>query len=254
MMTTDVPVVRVAVVFGRKGGLSDCGAYAALHAWKRPGVELRAVAVRGPGEKTDANSEVRVDVVDAAEKDRVTQEMKAMDIVTVEADSPEAQGQFEAAFEGVQAVVSAFGNRQPGMPRFLASTSRKVVQAMKAKGVTRLVQLSSFGIGDRVIPSSMIFKLWSFLLVTVLRSAKRDLLAMENAISTSGLDYVLVRPVGVDPSRSKIGSWLAVTDPIKEPVELGIAKSDAGLFLLEEALKPTYHKTALTLCQPGKRK
>jgi hypothetical protein len=240
----------VAVVFGKIGGLSDCGAYAALHAFQDDGVDVRVIALSAEASEGPFDG-VNVDVKDEAEKARVRDTFKQIPVTSIDVFDDGAQSQLEAALDGVEAVVSACGNRQPFKSRHLALSAQKVTRAMIAKRVNRLVQLSSFGIGESHLPTSFIMKFWNCLLATVIRSGRRDLYAMESVVSSSELDYLLVRPVGVDPEAQGIGSWVALTEATSEQHDLSVSKSDVGKFMLQEALAPTLHTTAVTLCQPA---
>ena len=236
----------IAVVFGKVGGLSDCGAYAALHAFKDENVQARIIALSNE-EREGPYEGVNVDVKDKAEKQRVHDEFKSIDVISIDVNSEDAQAKLESAFDGAEAVVSSFGNRQPFMSRHLETGSRKIVGAMENKGVNRLVQLSSFGIGEQLLPRTGIVRFWGCLLSTLIRRGRGDLIAMEQVVRTSKLDYLLIRPVGVDPGSKPSGSWETVSEFTGKPVGITVAKSDAGLFMLQQALTPTFHKTALVM-------
>lgn len=72
---------------------------------------------------------------------------------------------------------------------------------MKATNVERLVAVSSVGANEAWPPMMYhwVGPLFSAMLMTIMRKALKDVNAYENAITDSGLDYVLVRPVGLDP-------------------------------------------------------
>lgn len=240
----------IAVVFGKFGGLSDCGAYAALHAHRSQDVSVRIIALSA--EATEGVFDgVNVDVADKTEKAHVHDAFQNIDVTAIDVHSADAQSQLNQAFEGVTAVVSCNGNRQPFCSRHLELSARKITAAMKANNVKRLVQISSFGIGNVLVPNSGILRFWSCLLATLIRSGRNDLNAMEQVVTNTDLDYVLVRPVGVDPEAKPVGSWLVLSEPHVGPVDLSVSKSDVGSFMLQEAVTPTLHRTTIELCQPA---
>ncbi|KAJ1475631.1 hypothetical protein T484DRAFT_3160354 [Baffinella frigidus] len=63
------------------------------------------------------------------------------------------------------------------------------------------------GIGDDFLPLSGIKVFWGCLLATCFRSSQTDLTRMEAVVEESGLDYLLVRPMGIDPSEKPTGSF-----------------------------------------------
>lgn len=91
--------------------------------------------------------------------------------------------------------------------------------------------------------------LWGLMLNLGMRSVKKDLVGMENVTRSSGLDYLLVRAAGLTPEEPITGQWKLLTAKgAKVSFSFfGIAKSDVGQFMLEEACKPTMHSTAVTI-------
>ena len=119
---------------------------------------------------------------------------------------------------------------------------------MQQKGVKRLVQLSSMGIGDDKVQYGFIKGLWWTLLRTLLRSAHHDLITAEKIVTDAdpSLDYLLVRPMGLTPSEPPRGSW-GVLHKERGYLPASVAKSDVALFMLEQATNPTLIQTAVTV-------
>ena len=95
----------------------------------------------------------------------------------------------------VQKQVHLFGARVFSPLR----GARQIVDAMQQANVSRLVVLSSMGIGDDYLPTNCMKCFWGCLLTCVWPSTRRDLEQMEAIVTESDLDYLLVRPMGVDP-------------------------------------------------------
>lgn len=164
-----------------------------------------------------------------------------------------AQGQLEQQFAGVDAVIACVGSRQPGWKypelksRWCAAGAGTVSKAMQAAGVQRLILLSSFGIHDDFMPFSAIKVGWGAMLNTSLRGAKKDLYAMEDGVAASGLDYVLVRAMGLTPDQAPAGKWKVLTARGQGGLGLSISKSDVARFMLNEVLEPQYHRQPVTV-------
>ena len=133
------------------------------------------------------------------------------------------------------------------MSRWLGLGTHKICAAMKNKHVKRLVILSSMGMGDDFMPFKGIRVLWAAMLRTCLRSAWKDLQALEQYVEESDLDYVLVRTVGIDPGTKKCGQWKLLHSREDGALEIVISKSDVALFMMKEALTPSLHRSAVTI-------
>eukprot|EP00168_Porphyra_purpurea_P009716 TRINITY_DN2386_c1_g1_i1.p4 TRINITY_DN2386_c1_g1~~TRINITY_DN2386_c1_g1_i1.p4 ORF type:complete len:143 (+),score=49.08 TRINITY_DN2386_c1_g1_i1:545-973(+) len=120
-----------------------------------------------------------------------------------------------------------------------------------AAGVGRVVALSSMGIGDDFLPPwSPIKLLWGAMLATVYRGVRADLTAAEAvwAAADGGLDYLLVRPMGLAPEEPPRGGGPSTSSPRGGGgLAMCVAKADVGAAMLAEALEPTLHRTAVTV-------
>ena len=86
--------------------------------------------------------------------------------------------------------------------------TRHVIAAMRQAGITRLVVVSSFGVGDTRGKLPLLFKLFY---VIALREHMRDKEKMEVLVKASGLDWTLVQPVGLSDKPGS-GHALVTTD------------------------------------------
>ena len=134
------------------------------------------------------------------------------------------------------------------MARWCESGAIAVMGAMKNKGLQRLVMLSSFGIGEKHLPTSAFTIFWQFLLSTAFRSTKKDLVAMEKAVMDSNLDYLLVRPMGLTPEEPPKGKWHLLTGPGQGKFKsISVSKEDVAAFMLKECREPTIHRAGVTI-------
>jgi len=237
----------VAVFYATKGGMGDVGKFAiALAQEREPKLIVRAVALsieesEGNGIGSD------VDVTDSETRKKVEKILNTTEIVKIDVADESAEMKIREALEDVDAVITCLGNREPSMERWCSLGTRKVINAMKAKNVKRLVCLSSMGIGKDYLKTSPLTALWSFLLSTLLRSVRKDLKDLEKAVCESGLDFALVRPVGLTPSEKQQGYCDHLLSRDDGNLKFALAKSDAASFMLDEALHPTIHGRDVTI-------
>ena len=97
----------------------------------------------------------------------------------------------DRAVNGVDAVVVAFGPRSLKKDDVQETLDRNLVQAMRAHGVKRLVNLSAWGAGDSAGKSGFLF---SIIRATLLRNVYADKERGESILLDPALDYVNVRP------------------------------------------------------------
>mmetsp|Transcript_7891 Transcript_7891/g.15465 ORF Transcript_7891/g.15465 Transcript_7891/m.15465 type:complete len:438 (-) Transcript_7891:1228-2541(-) len=190
-------------------------------------------------------------------------------VMKIDVDGPE--GDLVEALRGVDAVVACLGNRQPSMARWCTRGATRVLSAMQANKVPRLVILSSMGIGEDYTPLryrlSPIRFLWNTLLRTLYRSARKDLVEMERRVVEAAssatnatadddgyrLDYLIVRPVGLTPEEPPVGRWDLLASPEDGMkggglgLAVSVAKADVAAFLLSEAVNPTLHNRGVTI-------
>ena len=240
----------VAVLFSSVGsGMGDVGKFCVAQGLKSPGIELRPVALSAPSEGSDA--EITVDVSYQEGKDRVSEAFSSQllsSLPRVDITSADAQERIEREIEGCDAVVACLGSRQPSKKvRWLGSGAEVVVAAMKAKGVKRLVNLSSMGIGDDFQPMNFWKAFWWAFLRAVIPSAHRDLIRMEEAVAGSGLDYLLVRCMGLTPEEPPRGTWDLLEARGQGRLGMASSKEDVAAFMLQEATSPQHSKANVTI-------
>lgn len=94
---------------------------------------------------------------------------------------------------GQDAVIDTLGGKTPYKDTELERTAaHNIIEAMQSEKVRRLVVISMMGVGD----SSEQAPFWyeHLLMPTFLRGSTKDKTAMEAAVDSSGLEFVIVRP------------------------------------------------------------
>jgi len=252
--TTTTTTKTVAVLYATKGGMGDVGKFVMTLARLEPSCTIRPIALSVENSREGTDKGLHVDVTDPALKTTTEDVLATMvdSIRKIDVASDSAEKEIGDAIAGVDAVISCLGNREPSRERWCALGTRKVVNAMTAQNIQRLVCLSSMGIGTDFLKTTPLTVLWAVLLRTLLRSARKDLYGLETVVRESGLDFVLVRPVGLTPQQPPQGSCdRLVSKPAKGTKNPGLkftlAKSDAAAFLLGAALAPTLHNREVTI-------
>jgi len=143
----------------------------------------------------------------------------------------------ERAMSGQDAVVVALGvNDNPLKVRLLHNSrtptnicsegTRNIIQAMHRVGVRRLVVVSAYGVGETRAMLPWTFKVFYQLL---LKEQIADKERQEQLVRNSGLDWVIVQPVGLTYGRPHGDGVLASTRG--EVHHNTIPRRDVGRFL-----------------------
>ena len=92
---------------------------------------------------------------------------------------------------------------------------------------------------------------WAWLLRT--KGLKQDLQAMEDHVTASDVDYVIVKVAALLPSAQPSGQWQLLTEAGQPmPGILNLSKSDAAQFLVNEAVAPSFHRKIVSIGGKGK--
>jgi hypothetical protein len=175
-------------------------------------------------------------------------------------------------FHGASAVISCLGHRQPGwshralLQRGLVSTSgnRQIIAALQRTGGLhrRAVVVSSVGIQEDWPPMefSLAGKIMGWLFKGPCKGSFVDLNGMEVAYksyndqsastsssSSEGIDYLFVRPVGIGEEQIPKNQWFLQQEKGKDKLGMSIAKMDVARFMVNEAMTPTLHRTAVVI-------
>jgi putative NADH-flavin reductase len=138
------------------------------------------------------------------------------------------------ALKGVDAVVSALGT--PASPfrevTLLSESTRALVTAMKAEGVSRLVAITGIGAGDSRGHGGFVFDRLIFPLL--LRKVYADKDRQEAVVRNSGLDWVFVRPMILSDKPG--GADIRATTDLKGVHGGTISRQDVARFVLDQVV------------------
>lgn len=134
------------------------------------------------------------------------------------------------AVAGQDAVFVVLGSSRgrPTAPDVCSAGTAHAVAAMQATGVRRLLVVTTLGMGETLSRTPFLFRL---VMATILKPQIADKAAQEAIVRASGLDWTILRPVGLS-SRPGTGQWLA--DPIRTR-KMQISREDVAAALVSIA-------------------
>lgn len=150
----------------------------------------------------------------------------------------------DRALPGASAVVSLLGARR-GQPvgTVRSAGTRAVVEAMQRAGVRRLVVVSTVGVGSSLQDMTTTARLlWP---VIVGRDRLREAAAAEAMVTSSGLDWTLVRPPRLIDG--PIGSQTSVGRSLRIGLKSQISRSALAHLLLDLTDDPAVTGATLTV-------
>ncbi|KAL3776833.1 hypothetical protein ACHAW5_001181 [Stephanodiscus triporus] len=260
---------KVVVLYGI-GGLSDVGRHAILAALENRSIDKITVITEYP-EKLNENNWDCGCVGGHTNPFDDPDNASRLDMVKIDSWTKE-QPDLATHFSGAIGVVSCLGHRQPGwkypelIKRGLIAYvgNKQVIAAMNAAKVDRAVVITSIALnGDKSWPH-WASGVMGCLFKTFQRKSGNDLIRMEAAYVESSLDYLFVRPVGIAEDKVPTGQYY-----LQQPCEMksldvasgkiidgilggNMAKMDAARFMVDEAVRPTLHRTSRVVgSKPG---
>ena len=143
-----------------------------------------------------------------------------------------------AALEGVDAVIEVLGAPKDLATtlwgtRLFSSVTRILVDAMRERGVRRLVAVTGLGAGDSRGKLGLLYDGLVFPLV--LKRVYDDKDVQEQMIRASGLDWTIVRP-GLLRSGRATGRARALTNPADWTTG-SVTRANVAAFLVREAFE-----------------
>ena len=143
----------------------------------------------------------------------------------------------EEALAAADAVICTLGNSSNNPDDVVSQGTDNIIESMKKQGISRLVVVSSMGVGDSIEQVSRSFKM---LTKTVLRKSIEDKERQESIVMASELDWVIVRPSGLSNGPAT-GEYYFGTDKTIEANQ--ISRADVAACVIEQLFDDTY------LCQ-----
>lgn len=143
----------------------------------------------------------------------------------------------ESAVGDSDAVLSAIGTGMFTHNDVRSQGTENIVTAMEKNGGSRLISLSSMGIGDS---RHMLPKLYKYFLVPLLlRQGFVEHEVQERAVRSSELDWVIVRP-GAYNNGLKTGRYRHGLSDAGSNVKAKISRADVADFMLRQLDDETY--------------
>ncbi|WP_298907946.1 NAD(P)-dependent oxidoreductase [uncultured Nostoc sp.] len=169
-------------------------------------------------------------------------EYEVSDVRVIEGDATDS-ATMDAAVLGQDAVLDTIGGKTPYKETTLeSSAANTIIAAMQRNGVHRLVVTSMLGEGESEANTPFYVRL---LVSTFLRGADKDKAAMESAVESSGLDWVILRPAILtdDPAKGNI----RVFDPETGEKAHKITRADLADFMLAQLSSNEYLHQTVTI-------
>ena len=161
----------------------------------------------------------------------------------VAGDVLDAQAVAEAV-PGHDAVISALGHGRPSPAGHdLHPGTAHIIAAMKAAGVSRLIWISSHGVGDARGHSGFLFE--HIFVPWQLRAEFADKERQEALVTASDLDWTIIRPARLTngPATGRLRAQPRLPVTIRD----SISRADLAQFLLGELKDGTHLLTAPTI-------
>jgi putative NADH-flavin reductase len=162
----------------------------------------------------------------------------------VQGDAMREPQAIDEALRGQQAVLSALGTGKVLFPNRLQERSLgNIVPAMERAGVTRLIVMSAFGVGDTARDASLAQRM---LYSTVLSAVFADKARGERTVRASTLDWTVVYPtVLTDGPRTReyrVGERLEVMHGLPT-----ISRADVAHFMLAQLADRSWLKRGVVI-------
>lgn len=246
--TASSPPAAVLAILYSKGGLGDVGRHAVLAALERDDVVKIKVFSQHPEMIQQCHPKKNWNC-GCPDKHVLTKEqLERVEVIPV--GEHWKVKDLSPHFEDVTAVVSCLGNRQMFIgDRVAAEGSRALVSCMGTHKISRVVAMTSVCIGNDVPGVEWHYggKIMGILFQTTSRREAVDLRRAELAYEDSDLDYLLIRPVGLGEDIVPVNEWFIQKKKFEDTLGINMAKLDCARFMVEEALKPTRHRTAVVV-------
>ena len=169
-------------------------------------------------------------------------EYQVSDVRVIEGDAT-LSADIDAAVIGQDAVLDTIGGKTPYKTTTLESSAAStIIASMQQNGVRRLVVTSMIGEGDSKANAPFYERL---LVSTLLRGANKDKAAMESAVESSNLDWVILRPAILtdDPAEGNV----RVFDTETGEKAHKITRADLASFMIAQLSNDEYLHQSVTI-------
>ena len=132
---------------------------------------------------------------------------------------------------GADGVIACLGARVLKANTVRSDSAKHIIAAMKKNDVKRLAWLSACGVGDSREQAKKASFFFGYVILPLMLSANyKDAAVAEDALRASGLEFVLVRPVGLNDDAAKGG--VAALTISEKPKHAYIARADVAAFMI----------------------
>lgn len=169
-------------------------------------------------------------------------EYEVSDVRVIEGDATDSVA-MDAAVLGQDAVLDAIGGKTPYKATTLeSSAANTIIASMQRNGVRRLAVTSMIGEGESEANATIYERL---LVSVLLRGADKDKAAMESAVESSSLEWVILRPALLtdDPATGNIRVFDAKTGEKAHK----ITRADLAAFMFAQLSSNEYLHQAVTI-------
>ena len=165
---------------------------------------------------------------------RDASKLEPRDHLTVAVVNLDDQTQVTAALVGVDVVLTALGSRHLKAADLLQKASAKIVTAMKANGIKRIIVLGASGaLHDPMKYASAGRKVFfKIIRNTMLRHPMHDSAEQQKIIEASGLDYTIVHPPRLT-NGPKQGTYRVLPDGLPANGNL-LSREDLAEFMIDQ--------------------
>jgi putative NADH-flavin reductase len=146
----------------------------------------------------------------------------------------------KSAITGQDAVICALGVESRKYTTVLSDATRNIIQAMEETGVKRFICMSSVGI----LGNDAGFWFGKIMIPLLLKQVFEDKKRQMNLVTTSDLEWVIVRPVGLTQS-PKTNTYKVRPE---NPTSSRIPRADVADFMLKLLTDKKYDRTMPALC------
>ncbi len=152
----------------------------------------------------------------------------------------------EPAVRGVDAVVFAVGSGGGREVTVYSQGIANVLHAMATHRVDKLVAISAAGAFARKDPRiSLGFRL---MMSTVLKPVYDDMERMEQRIAASGVDWTIIRPVGLTDG-PLTGAYRVSLDGSLLPKAVRVSRADVAALVLKAVETRAYSRSTLVIAE-----
>ena len=147
--------------------------------------------------------------------------------------------------QGSDAVLVALGVKPPSKAKVVGPGTKNIIDAMRAHNVKRLIVESAMFMDDAVRKNSFLI---SLLTKTFMKGLYADKLVQESVVRESGLEWVIVRPVGLSNGHKTEIYRFGENIPLKGMFPT-ISRADVADFMLKQLSSDTNLNKAILVAR-----